>query len=87
MKRKDILKELLEAIFGGTTVKPTGGKIYRSGNLFSSCKYNDTDRDTYINLLQITYLDDDPKQQSPHYDPIDFNRKQSIFNICVESII
>lgn len=78
MKRKDTLKELLEVIFGGTTVKPAGGKIYKSGNLFSSCKYNDTDRDTYIDLLQITYLDDATKQQSPSFDPDIFNKKESI---------
>ena len=33
MKRKDTLKELLEVIFGGTTVKPAGGKIYKSETL------------------------------------------------------
>ena len=78
MKRKDVLKEFLTAIFGSTTVKPTGNKIYRSGNMFSSCSFDDNDRKQYSKLLQIAYLDDNPKQQKPNYDPEDFNREQSI---------
>lgn len=78
MKRKDVLKEFLTAIFGSTTVKPTGNKIYRSGNMFSSCSFDDNDREQYSKLLLIAYLDDNPKQQKPNYGPEDFNREQSI---------
>lgn len=78
MKRIEILKEFLITIFGFTTVKPVSGKIYRSGNLFSSCKFDDSDYDHYLKLLQIAFLTDSPQIQQPNYDPTVFNRKESI---------
>lgn len=81
MKRNDVLKEFLKVIFGSTTVRPTGGKIYKSGNLFSSCKYDEKDKEAYLKLIQIAYQDNNPKQQSPNFDPISFDRKQSIINL------
>lgn len=78
MKRKDILKEFLITIFGSTTVKPVSGKIYCSGNLFSSCKFDDSDYSHYVKLLKIAFLDDSPKIQNPNYEPTVFNREESI---------
>lgn len=78
MKRIDIFKEFLITIFGSTTVKPASGKIYRSGNLFSSCKFNESDYKHYLKLLRIAFLADNPKIQQPNYDPIDFRREESI---------
>lgn len=74
MKRKDILSELLLAIFSRTTVKPSGGKIYCSGDLFSSCQYNNHDHDQYLQLLKIAFIDDNPLIQKPSYDPESFDR-------------
>lgn len=78
MKRIEILKELLITIFGSTTVKPISDKIYCSGNLFSSCKYDNNDYNRYLKLLQIAFLTDKPEIQKPNYDPIDFQREESI---------
>lgn len=78
MKRIKILKEFLITIFGSTTVKPASGKIYRSGNLFSSCKFDDADYNHYLKLLQIAFLTDNPEIQSPNYAPTVFHREESI---------
>ncbi|MCM1529123.1 MAG: hypothetical protein NC093_03920 [Alistipes sp.] len=78
MKRIDVLKEFLITIFGSTTVKPASDKIYRSGNLFSSCKFNNSDHNNYLKLLYIAFLADKPKIQRPNYEPIDFQREESI---------
>lgn len=74
MKRNDILSEFLLAIFSRTTVKPSGGKIYCSGDLFSSCQYNNHDYHQYLQLLKIAFIDDNPLIQKPSYDPESFDR-------------
>lgn len=67
MKRKDVLKELLNAVFGSTTVKPTGDKIYRSGDLFSSCEFSTNDYNSYLRLLRIAFINNNPQIQRPNY--------------------
>ena len=78
MKRKDILSELLLAIFSRTTVKPSGGKIYCNGDLFSSCQYNNHDHDQYLQLLKIAFIDDNPLIKKLSYDPESFDRINSL---------
>lgn len=80
MKCKDVLKELLNAVFGSTTVKPTGDKIYRSGDLFSSCEFSTNDYNSYLRLLRIAFINNNPQIQRPNYEPEDFNRDESISN-------
>lgn len=69
MKRKDILNELLITIFERTTLKPSDGKIYCSGNLFSSCQFNNDEYEKYVKLLQIAFCDHNPQIQMPSYPP------------------
>ncbi|WP_028515125.1 hypothetical protein [Ruminococcus flavefaciens] len=78
MRRIDTFKEFLITIFGSTTVKATGGKIYRSGNLFSTCDYGDKALEEYVNLLKIAYSNRDSKIQRPNYPPEAFHRTESI---------
>ena len=86
MKRKDVLKELLNAVFGSTTVKPTGDKIYRSGDLFSSCEFSTNDYNSYLRLLRIAFSNNNPQIQRPNYEPEDFNRDESISNFFIFSL-
>lgn len=83
MKRIDIFKEFLIAIFGSTTVKNSGGKIYRSGDWFSTCDFGDKAFDNYRSLLEIAYSYKHPQIQRPNYDPEDFNRTDSIKHFFV----
>jgi len=78
MKRIDIFREFLKTIFGSTTVKATGGKIYKSGNLFSTCDFGDKAHEEYLNLLKIAYLNKNPQMQRPNYPPEAFPRTESI---------
>ena len=78
MKRIDIFREFLKTIFGSTTVKATGGKIYKSGNLFSTCDFGDKAREEYVSLLKIAYLNKDPQMQRPNYPPEVFPRTESL---------
>ncbi|SEH88997.1 hypothetical protein SAMN02910265_03214 [Ruminococcus flavefaciens] len=78
MKRKDVLSELLMTLFSRTTVKPGGGKIYCSGNLFSSCQFNRDAYDQYVKLLKIAFVDNNPQIQKPSYNPIRFDRINSL---------
>ena len=78
MKRRDVLREFLKAIFESTTIKPSTGKIYKSGDLFSKCIYDEKYMDLYVKLLKIAYRDTAPKQKSVSYDPTDFPRTESI---------
>ena len=78
MKRKEVFKEFLKVIFGATTIKPTAGKIYRAGNLFSECNFNDEYMDLYVKLLRIAFLDISPKEQRVNYEPTEFPRLESI---------
>lgn len=78
MKRIDIFREFLKTIFGSTTVKATGGKIYKSGNLFSTCDFGDKAREEYVSLLKIAYSNKDPQIQRPNYPPEAFPRTESI---------
>lgn len=78
MKRIDIFREFLKTIFGSTTVKATGGKIYKSGNLFSTCDFGDKAHEEYLNLLKIAYLNKNPQMQRPKYPPEAFPRTESL---------
>ena len=78
MKRRNILKELLTNVFGSTTVKPTGGKIYKSGDLFSTCDFSFYFLEEYTNLFKIAFLKDKPEIQKPNYPPEEFQRGESI---------
>ena len=78
MKRKDLLREFLMAIFSRTTIKPSGGKIYCSGDLFSSCQFNNDAYDQYEKLLKIVFVDNNPLIQNPSYDPKSFDRINSL---------
>lgn len=78
MKRRNILKELLTIVFGSTTVKISGGKIYKSGDLFSTCDFSFDFFEEYKNLFKIAFLKDKPEIQKPNYPPEDFRRVESI---------
>jgi hypothetical protein len=78
MKRKDVLSELLLTIFSRTTVKPIGGIIYCSGDLFSSCQFNNKDYEQYIKLLKMVFVDINPLIKKPSYDPESFDRLNSL---------
>ncbi|MBR6581890.1 MAG: hypothetical protein IKK66_11410 [Ruminococcus sp.] len=78
MKRLVIFKEFLITIFGSTTVKATGGKIYKSGDLFSTCDFGFKFFKEYSKLLEIAFLKDEPEIQKPNYSSEDFQRTGSI---------
>jgi len=78
MKRRDIFKEFLTTIFGSTTVKASGGKIYRSGDWFSTCDFGDKAFESYVSLLKIAYSNSEPQMQQPSYLPKAFPRTESI---------
>lgn len=78
MKRLVIFKEFLITIFGSTTVKATGGKIYKSGDLFSTCDFGFKFFKEYSKLLEIAFLKDEPEIQKPNYPSEDFQRTDSI---------
>ena len=78
MKRRDIFKEFLTTIFCSTTVKASGGKIYRSGDWFSTCDFGDKAFESYVSLLKIAYSNSEPQMQQPGYLPKAFPRTESI---------
>jgi len=61
-----------------TTIKPVKDKIYRSGNLLSSCEYDAKYFNKFLELLKIAFLNENPQIQKPSYEPYDFNRKESM---------
>ena len=78
MKRRNILKELLTTVFGSTTVKISGGKIFKSGDLFSTCDFSFDSLEKYTTLFKIAFLKDKPEIQKPNYPPEEFQRAESI---------